>query len=149
MLHQKVFMHIFVWKIEKLLNLCFLFSACFVFGYYLITLSNNLSNNTVIFYTYICYWNTFQYKYINYTNYFSCCKIISHVSDFKSKDVFTLILFLCLYIYFRFISLFYLRKLSSSFSVYLTWDPQSTCLGFTNFNVPPCLLPETINNQLV
>ena len=44
------YINIFVWKIEKLLMFCFLL----------------LSNNTlhVMFYTYICYWNTFQYKYI-------------------------------------------------------------------------------------
>ena len=44
--------NIFAWKIEKLLNAVFL-----------------LSNNTlhVMFYTYICYWNTFQYMYIQIT----------------------------------------------------------------------------------
>ena len=49
---------------EKLVNTIFqkkfVFFVFYLFCFYL------LSNNTlhVMFYTYICYWNTFQYKYI-------------------------------------------------------------------------------------
>ena len=65
-------------KIEKLLNTIFQRMFFFVFCLFCFML---LSNNTlhVMLYTYICYWNTFQYKYI----YFSCRKIMSCASDIK------------------------------------------------------------------
>ena len=51
--------NIFVWKFEKPLNT--IFQRMFLFVCFLL-----LANTTlyVIFYTHICYWNTFQYKYI-------------------------------------------------------------------------------------
>ena len=39
-------------------KVCFSFSACFVF----LLLSDNILH--LMFYTFICYWNTFQYQYI-------------------------------------------------------------------------------------
>ena len=55
--------NVFVWKIENLLNTAY--HRIFVL-LSLIVLFLLLSNNTlhIMFYTYICYWNTFQYKYI-------------------------------------------------------------------------------------
>ena len=53
--------NIFAWKIEKLFNT--IFQRMFIFCLFIFLL---LSNNAihVMFYIYICYWNTFQYKYI-------------------------------------------------------------------------------------
>ena len=71
-----------------------------------------LSNNTlhVMLYTYICYWNTFQYKYI--------IQITFHVikqSHVTSKDICLLFMIYLLFAYFCFISAsFYFMKLSSS-----------------------------------
>ena len=65
-----------------------------------------LSNNTldVMFYTYICYWNTFQYK-CTIQIIFSCRKTISCASDFK-RYLFTLLLFLRLFLFCLDIALF-------------------------------------------
>ena len=65
----------FVWRTEKLLNKIFQRML--------------FSNNTlhVMFYTYICYWNIFQYKSIiqlnSVHNCFSCRKTISCAIGFK------------------------------------------------------------------
>ena len=59
-------------------------------------------------YTYICYWNTFQYN--TYTNYFSCRKTISCASDLKDIFLLFLMLFLCLFL---FCLDFYFMKFSS------------------------------------
>ena len=58
-----VMYNIFVWKIEKLLNT--IFKECLFFVFCLICFLL-LSGNTlhITFCTYICYWNTFQYKCI-------------------------------------------------------------------------------------
>ena len=86
--------HIFVWKIEKLLNP--IFQRMFIFRFLLALFF--LFNNTlhVIFYTYICYWSRFQYKYIT----FHVVKQ-SH-AGVTSKDIclFFIILFLCLFLFF-------------------------------------------------
>ena len=60
--------NIFVWKFEKPLNTIFqrMFVFRFFFLFCLFVCFLLLANTTlyVIFYTHICYWNTFQYKYI-------------------------------------------------------------------------------------
>ena len=73
-------------------NVYFQFSACFVF----LLLSNNTLH--VMFYTYICYWNTFQYKYIIQITFDVAKQSRARVT---SKDIFLLfvILFFCLFLY--------------------------------------------------
>ena len=58
-----VIYNIFVWKIEKVTNTIFQRMLVFFFCLFCFLL---LSNNTlhVMFHTYLCYWNKFQYKYI-------------------------------------------------------------------------------------
>ena len=79
-------------KLKKYSIQSFKECLCFVFCLFCFLL---LSNNTlhVMFYTYICYWNTFQYKYIT----FHAVKQ-SH-ERMTSKDICLLfiILFLCLF----------------------------------------------------
>ena len=86
---------IFAWKIEKLLNT--IFQRMLVLRF-LLVLFLLLFNNTlhVMFYTYICYWNTFQYKYIMQITFHVVKQ--SHVW-MSSKDICLLciILFLCLF----------------------------------------------------
>ena len=66
-----------------------------------------------MFYTYICYWNTFQYKYIKQITFHAVKQ--SHVRV-SSKDI--CLLFTLFFAYFRFIlTSFYFMKLSSSFVV--------------------------------
>ena len=107
-----------------------------------------LSNNTlhVMLHSYISYWNTFQYKCtLHY--YFSCRKTIS--ARVTSEDIcfILILLFPCL---FPFCLDFILFN-----EALLLWcltglvDPQSSCLGFTSFNVPLCLLPEMTNKLLL
>ena len=70
-----------------------------------------LSNNTlhIMLYTYICYWNTFQYKYI-IQNTFHVIK----QSHETSKDICLLFMIYLLFAYFCFIlTSFYFMKLSS------------------------------------
>ena len=57
-------MYSFGWKIEKLLNTIFLRMFVFRFLFVLFCLFSN--NALRMFYTYIFYWNTIQYKYIIY-----------------------------------------------------------------------------------
>ena len=76
------------------------------------------SNNTlcVMFYTYICYWNIFQYKHIIQITFYVVKQ--SHV-QVTTKDI--CLLFILFFVYFRFIlTSFYFMKLSSSFVVLLT-----------------------------
>ena len=85
-----------------------------------------------MFYTYICYWNIFQYKYTTQITFHVVKQSHARVT---SKDICLLLHYF--FAYFRFVSpLFYFRKLSSSFDVWLTPGPESSCLGFTSFNVP-------------
>ena len=102
--HQEVLFsmyNIFAWKIEKLLNTAF--QTMLVF-YFLL-----LSNNTlcVMFYTYTCYWDIFQYKYN--------ILITSCTSGFKSY-LFTV----CHIISFFVWTSFYVMNLSSFLVVKLT-----------------------------
>ena len=66
-----------------------------------------------MFYTYICYWNTFQYKYIVQITFHVVKQ--SHVR-MTSKDI--CLLFIIFFTYFRFIlTSFYFMIFSSSFVV--------------------------------
>ena len=84
---------------------CLFFIFCL---FYFLFLSNNTLH--IMLYTYICYWNTFQYKYI--------IQITFHVikqSHVTSKDICLLFMIYLLFAYFCFIlTSFYFMKLSSS-----------------------------------
>ena len=94
---------------------CLFFVFC-LFCFLLLLLLLLLSNNTlyVMFYTYICYWNIFQYKYIIQITYHIVKQSHARVT---SKDICLLfsILFLCLFPYC--LDFVYFMKLSSSFVV--------------------------------
>ena len=78
-------------------NISFSFSACFSFCCCCCLLFL-ISNNTlhVMFYTYICHWNTFQYKYIIQTTFHITKQYYARVT---SKDICFpfIILFICLF----------------------------------------------------
>ena len=126
-----------------------------------------LPNNTLHVMFYICYWNTFQFKYIIQITFYVVKQSHSRVT---SKDICLvfIILFLCLFSFcldfalLRFISFslpsFYCHNFSFvCFHGKITWhlskvnkkvkterisswiDAQSSCLVFKSFNVPPCL----------
>ena len=102
-----------------------------------------LSNNTVhvIFYTYICYWNTFQYKHNNLT--------ISCAIDFKRYHIIFIILFLCLFLLCLDFVLFYKALLWSSQShqraCVLKWYIIQ-CLIY--FGFVECLCMDFLKNNL-
>ena len=77
---------------------CLFFVFC-LFGFLL------LSNNTlhIMFYTYICYCNIFQYKYIIQVTFHVVKQIHARMT---SKDI--CLLFIILFSYFRFILTFFL-----------------------------------------
>ena len=103
---------IFVWKNEKLPNT--VFQRMFLFRFLLVLLIV-IPNNTphLMFYTYICYWNTFQYKYIVQITFHAVKQ--SHVRVTSKLICFLFIMF---FAYFRFIfTSFYFIKLSSSLVV--------------------------------
>ena len=66
-----------------------------------------LSNNTlhVMCYTYICYWNIFQYKYVIQITFHVVKQFHARVT---SKDIY--LLFIILFFYFRFILTFFLFR---------------------------------------
>ena len=85
--------NIFVWKIKKYSIQSF--KECLFFAFYLFCFLL-LSNNTlhVMFYTYICYWNTFHCKYIIQITFDFIKQSHARVT---SKNIFLLfvILFIC------------------------------------------------------
>ena len=123
-------------KNEKLLNTTFKECLFFVFCLFcFLLLSNNILH--VMFYTYICYWNTFQHKHNNL--------IISCAIDFK-RYLLTLyhicllfiILFLCLFLFcldFEFWILSFVSTLnlwSSPLSSLLNWPRVQVYLKVPN-----------------
>ena len=98
------------WKITQYnlsKNICFSFSAYFL-GFFLY----------VMFYTYICYWNTtFQYKYIIQITF----PVVKQPYARVTSKVFVYALSYYLFACFHFVSTsFYLMKLSPSFVFQLT-----------------------------
>ena len=104
--------NIFVWKLKNYSVQSFKECLFFVFCFCFLLLSNNILH--VMFYSYICYWNTFQYKHIiHYTNYFSWGKTIH--ARVNSNDIWLLfILFLCLLTFILSFRCFYFRFISWS-----------------------------------
>ena len=119
----------------------------FLFSVFCLFCLSLLSNNTfhVILYTYICYWNKFQCKYI--------IQITFHVEkQFHARvtqKIFVYSLSYYLFACFYFVSLkitWHRGRLNKKVKIerVSNWiDVQSLYLGFTSFKVPPCLLPET------
>ena len=86
-----------------------------------------------MFYSYISYWNTLQYKCtVHY--YFSCLKRIS--ARVTSEDI-------CLFLYCLDFILFHEALLLRCLTDLV--DAQPLCLGFTSFNFPLCLLKCPLN----
>ena len=118
--------NIFVWKIEKLLNT--IFQRMFIF-HFLLFCFFSLSNNTlhVMFYTYICYWNRIQYKYIIQITFY-----LVH-PWFQRKQ-----------------SKSNLGKVNKKVKTERKSTNELTfSLLFMSFNVPPYLLPKTTNKLLL
>ena len=178
-----------------------LFVLFFVFCWFCFLL---LSNNTihVMFSTSICYWNTFQYKYITQITFHVVKQSHAQVTPkyicllfilFVTFSVLSQLCFIlwsspppllfnwprvqlylkvpnhiyileyiihCL-IYFGFIECLYMyffgknnltswqsKQKVKTVRVSNWIDAQFSCLRFTNFNVPPCLLPKTTDKLL-
>ena len=99
MQYHKILSYI-IFLYEKLKNYSIqFFKEClfFVFVFRFLLLSNNIFH--VMFYTYICYWNTFQYNYTIYITQITFHVVKQSHAPVTSKDICLLfiILFLCLF----------------------------------------------------
>ena len=114
--------NIFVWKIEKLLNK--IFKKCLFFVFCLFCFLSFCSNtHHIMFYTYTCYWNTIQYKYVTQITF----RIVkqSH-AQVTSKDFVYSLSYYC-FAFFNFASTsFYFMKLFPS--LLFNWPLLFTCL---------------------